>query len=488
MKCSDIKELLSAYAGDELPRTQKEFVEEHLAGCADCRATLEEYREVRRHLMSLRSTPFISDIKGVTMSKIRGENTGKSARRWLRPALAAIPIVAILIALSILQPWSPHSGPQAIMAKAYAATSEAQSYSLIVSGTRTSGGKTISESMETLFSSPDRYHFKLIQEGQTEEIIIIGDKQYVKDSDMSRNMMRAMTASVSSFHNTETTLGLMDVLTNLQKLSDEKIDGTPCLHYKGRVDIEKQIADARRSMQESRERMGSDRPTDEEIDEMSESMRSINIEVELWIGKSDYLVRQWKNDQQRLDDNGELIASSTLYKFHNFNQPVTIEPPLDAQGNLLPDWQLAGTISPGSSNPVFTYGVTSSIGAQPGYDDAAHQQISYHITITNQSSETVRHVRVTLSTLATNEEVKPAIIEAEPENPGHQDFAPDESETYHAVWNYDGSDQPKEKIISLVDRTTITVKFTTEDGRELTQMIHPHAPYPTKTPPSEPPE
>jgi len=29
MKCRDLRELLSAYADNELPRTQKEFVEEH---------------------------------------------------------------------------------------------------------------------------------------------------------------------------------------------------------------------------------------------------------------------------------------------------------------------------------------------------------------------------------------------------------------------------------------------------------------------------
>ena len=53
MKCSDIKELLSAYANDELSRTQKEFIEEHLANCLDCRATLADYRVVRQQLTSL---------------------------------------------------------------------------------------------------------------------------------------------------------------------------------------------------------------------------------------------------------------------------------------------------------------------------------------------------------------------------------------------------------------------------------------------------
>jgi anti-sigma factor RsiW len=48
MRCSDYEELLSAYVSDELSRTQKEFIEEHLAGCADCRETLAGYNRVRR--------------------------------------------------------------------------------------------------------------------------------------------------------------------------------------------------------------------------------------------------------------------------------------------------------------------------------------------------------------------------------------------------------------------------------------------------------
>jgi anti-sigma factor RsiW len=53
MRCSDYEELLSAYANDELSRTQREFVEEHLAGCAACRQTLAGYAGARRRLSAL---------------------------------------------------------------------------------------------------------------------------------------------------------------------------------------------------------------------------------------------------------------------------------------------------------------------------------------------------------------------------------------------------------------------------------------------------
>ncbi|MBN1367730.1 MAG: zf-HC2 domain-containing protein [Dehalococcoidales bacterium] len=57
MKCSEFKEFLSAYANNELTPLQKEFVEEHLEHCNDCRAALEDYRVIRQQLESLQVLP-----------------------------------------------------------------------------------------------------------------------------------------------------------------------------------------------------------------------------------------------------------------------------------------------------------------------------------------------------------------------------------------------------------------------------------------------
>jgi hypothetical protein len=176
-----------------------------------------------------------------------------------------------------------------------------------------------------------------------------------------------------------------------------------------------------------------------------------------------------------------------MMTFYDFNEPIIIEPPLDANGELLDDWQLAGSITPDSKQPVFSRNISSSIGAQEGYDDYAHQEVEYSITITNNSSETVRDVRVTIATMLTAEPDKPARAEAEPETLADA-IAPDESRTYHAQIPFDASGLTKEEIIELHDMATILVHFTTEDGRELTELLYPDAPYPTKTPPPAPPE
>jgi hypothetical protein len=57
--------------------------------------------------------------------------------------------------------------------------------------------------------------------------------------------------------------------------------------------------------------------------------------VDFWISKDDYLIRkvQYVTSSQE----GEVLHTKTMI-YSGFNQPITIEPPLDAEGNLLPGW------------------------------------------------------------------------------------------------------------------------------------------------------
>jgi len=117
MNCRDLEELLSAYADGELSRTQREFIEGHLADCADCRATLADFVAAGRRLSSLREVPAGPDLKEATMLKIRATSasSGKSFRRWLRPVTATVAIVAVIAVLLVTQPWGMKS-PEAMAA------------------------------------------------------------------------------------------------------------------------------------------------------------------------------------------------------------------------------------------------------------------------------------------------------------------------------------------------------------------------------------
>jgi len=109
MKCRDLKELLSAYADGELSRTQREFVEEHLAGCVDCRATLDSYRMVNQKITSLNETAAFPDLKYAIMSTIKTENNKKQFQKWLRPVLATIAILAFIAVVLTVPVESPET-------------------------------------------------------------------------------------------------------------------------------------------------------------------------------------------------------------------------------------------------------------------------------------------------------------------------------------------------------------------------------------------
>lgn len=180
-----------------------------------------------------------------------------------------------------------------------------------------------------------------------------------------------------------------------------------------------------------------------------------------------------KHDMQvPSEDTGEWDTSSSMVRYYDFNQPIEIEPPETASGELLPGWRLVDT-SP--KELTFSRDVTFTIGG----DDPAHQQISFRIIITNVGEEATSNVRVALATMATNEESgwiwnspKPVTLE------------PGESETYDITWEYDASHTSKEELARLVELTTVLARYTTPEGDESVQLLFPDVPYPFERPPS----
>jgi outer membrane lipoprotein-sorting protein len=395
--------------------------------------------------------------------------------RWLRPAVVALAAVVVLI-VALVQPWSVN--PEGVIARAYSATEGLLSYRATMSGTASEGGN-LNSTIEFVF--PDRFRVRLTSGGETDEFIVVGDKQYVKSGDMSRNTIIAFSNSASSMLSKEATLKLIDSLTDIETLPDGKIKGVDSFHYKGKYDMEKQLEDQKARLTEMQSRMDADDYA--RMMEGLEDSLNVKMEIELWIGKDDNLIRQIVQTTQYPDDEGKLQTSSATMTFYDFNEPIVIEPPLDANGELLEGWQLAGSI--GSNEQVFSRNITTSIGSQEGYDDWEHQEVKYTITITNNSIEAVRDVRVTIATKLLEDERKP-MVAAEPETPADV-IAPGESRTFHARIPFDASGYTKEEILKLQDVTTFLVDYTTEDGKERTQLLYPNAPYPTKTPPPTPP-
>ena len=247
---------------------------------------------------------------------------------WRRPALIAIPIVVILVALTLIQPWNSTLGPQVVLAKTQDATASLQSYRISLEGTTIDPGQEANViKVEMEFVAPDLYDVK--QFGDTDmEQIFIGNTQYSNNSSPSIGST-VMTNSLSSMLNRDYTLSLLDSLKDIKEFPKETIDGVLCLHYQGTVDYEQQLIDSWRLQEEEGFPV-----SDEAKKQMLEQAQSQpNTTIDFWIGKDDYLVRQM-NWNISADGGGV----SMDFRFYDFNQPITIKAPLDPQGNLLPGW------------------------------------------------------------------------------------------------------------------------------------------------------
>jgi hypothetical protein len=462
MKCSEIEELLSAYANDELSRTQRDFVEEHIADCTYCRQKLEDFINVRRQLVSFKEISILQDIKATTMSEIKEINTRGNVWKWLRPALVAVPIVVILAVLMTWQPWSSILGSQRVMAKVQDAIASLQSYRISIVHTGDTEEETYE--IETEFATPDRYHYLNTGYEYNLEFILIGDEQYFKGVPKSPLEIAtwSQTYMYSSLISREYTLMMLDYLTDIRELPDETIDGTVCLHYKGTYDIEEQL----RSMYEGDSEMGIPPIGEKELEEMIEEWREEigTTAIELWIGRDDYLIRQVIHDNQRPGDDGGVESSVTNIRFYDFDKPFTIEAPVDSQGNLLPGWT--------STTPEYPH-IGTDIQADIDNYDPSNRKVNFTINIINISEETLVDVDVKIISVFPdnnrdnniwfswdNGQYTPYILD------------PGESLEYSCTFGYDATSVQPETIACTIEESYIGVNYLTPDGEQKVEIFH----------------
>jgi hypothetical protein len=462
MRCSDIEELLSAYANGELSRTQRDFVEQHIADCTDCRQKLEDYINVRRQLVFLSEMPVLQDIKATTMSKIREVNIRRSARKWLRPALAAVSIVVILAVLMAWQPWSSITG--SVLAKAQDAIASLQSYR--VSMVHTGDTEEESYDVEIELAAPDRYHYLCTGDEYNLEFILIGEERYYKDGYLSFYETQSQAGIFSSLISKEYTLMILDYLTNIQELPDETIDGTVCLHYKGTYDYEKQL----RSLLEGDSRMGIPPISEKELEERLEEWREEigTTAIELWIGRDDYLIRQMTYDNQRPNDDGGVESSVTNIRFYDFNKPLNIEAPVDSQGNLLSGWT---TASPESLR------IDTDIQVDIDNYDPSDRKVNFSIVLTNIDTETLTDVDVNIVSVFPSPDEKIWFSW----NNGQYTRGPyildhGESLEYGCMFGYDATSVSPEIISEAIENSYIEVSYLTPDGQKKSEIFHFEAP------------
>jgi hypothetical protein len=227
-------------------------------------------------------------------------------------------IVALLMSLVACT-----SGPdlRATTTRAITSTLDAESWRVQGTARYSADGETQEWTWEGEFAAPDRSRVKITTETSTWcEATRIGEENYVRTSDMPESGGAGSEMDCVIVGSMTEELEPLDLLVDLERLPDEEIDNVQCLHYRGRMDMDALV-------HREQARTGSQLPS-----ELWELMRRGSMEVELWVGKDDYLIRQMK----RLDHMPELeagtaeerwIRQSTVQRFYDFNEPISIEPP-----------------------------------------------------------------------------------------------------------------------------------------------------------------
>jgi len=212
--------------------------------------------------------------------------------------------------------------------KAITATIEAQSYRVTAVETHTVDGETEESTYESEFVAPDRFRGKVSSDGNWSEVIIIGDKGYLRSSEKPQwcqlpGQYDDQSFTQATLISLEKELEPLDWLVDLEKLPGEEIDGVACLHYRGKVDQDSYVDMLKKTVER---KYG-------QIPEHLEEMRRWTMNFELWVENDTHLIRQLKSELRFTiinPDTGEenLFTGSTTKQFYDFNQPIEIEPPV----------------------------------------------------------------------------------------------------------------------------------------------------------------
>ncbi len=356
MTCRDLEEVLSAYADGELSGPRRDFIERHLSDCPDCQQTLADYRKIGEGLLALRATGRPAEIAEATMSRIRRMEPLDGRRRWLRPVLVATPVLVVLATVLSLGLSGAFRSGASIFSEVRAAAAELTSYR-VAGDTYDVYPLTEVEIHATSLASeyvlPDSYHMTLTFWKSD----VLGEWVWIVMGGRGFTIQTVPERFEDLFEEYEIefprqppdlrplmddALQRLDSLLDVERLPDEEIDGVACLHYVGTVDTEKLIAEVEASLTKN----GQDTLSLEDRERMErvyKTWRASEMTEEFWIGKTDSLIRQFKNVTHYASVKGGMAVGAptkvAIVKYYDFNADIVIEPPLDESGELLPLWR-----------------------------------------------------------------------------------------------------------------------------------------------------
>ncbi len=346
-KCRQIRLLLSSFISNELSEVERGQVEQHVAGCAACRSMLASFRSIGSELAVLPAVPLNTDIITRTFSQLdRDRFRRKSTNRWLQAAFiaaAAVAIVAVCVVLFAL----PARAPGDILANALANTRNLQSFRVSDTAYEKDQGSNdwiATWYKDVAYAGPGNFHVKAKflpslttnienEAWETWELIYHDRTGYYYGSTPAAYSVEELNKGFSDvITDLQQPADALKMLADIDKLPDEAIDGVACSHYHGLVNMEAWVQQHMIDYKESRS------DASPELLRMIEDMwRSKKITYDYWIGKNDDIIHQWS---MVLGDAANAVEKNKeIFRYYGFNEEITIVPPVDAQGNLLPGWK-----------------------------------------------------------------------------------------------------------------------------------------------------
>ena len=305
------------------------------------------------------------------------------------------------------------------------------------------------------------FYDETLSERIRSETIRVGDTHYACGESGVSGSMLTMTPSLDIFNG-------MAGDSDVEMLPDETVRGVDCWHYRLTVDM-KRVLERMRALD-------SLTPAKEKMVLQGETV------YDIWIGKEDNIIRRDKFYSRLPSRVGDgWYISDWVKEYYDINVRFTLEPPINEYGELLPGWRMqAGSL-------VWLRGETEySISG----DDPAHQQVKFTVKVINFQQGWARNVRVQVSTMVVNAEIKPGTIEAKPVSPGPIELYVGDSETFEVGWEYDASAISAEELEELLKSSVVIIEYPTSDGKYRVEtryqtngmLISPPEKYPVDSP------
>ena len=341
-----------------------------------------------------------------------------------------------------------------VIDKAIEATNQTQSYRIEMLSSSIEQGNASQTSILLEFVAPDCLHTVTHMSGDissSEEMIQIGTIVYTRENNTDDWHVRDWEDERMAVRNLASgTLLSSTKLKDVEILKDEKIEEVDCYHYIGSMDIQGQQEEELASIDESD-------PYYEQRKMMVESIEYIRDDMEIWISKDDYLLRQYTvymetstyKDKGEDTEEVESYGSTTTLRFYNYNEPIEIVAPSVER----------------------TEGVRLSARMQDmnsGGDDPEHYVVEYEITVVNRGTEAAENLRLFLETKITNQGQQTFEAQADimPVNLG-----PVDEVIYRVSWECNLVELTKEKFLEFRRQNTLRATWNDASGTEHEEVL-----------------